>query len=143
MSWAPGIHVESYDPHRPSETLSLLRQAGWGFGDIILYEHYLGDFDCDFLEAPAASWEGLLKLLDEKAAAGEGIQLRFTWPEPFVFITCNQQGPLTLAIYPDASAPLISGSRAILDYSWLLQRTVVPLEQAGWNLSNIDCGQFQ
>lgn len=141
MSWSGSIHIKFYRAGSVSETLSILRDAGWGFyNDTVFYDYYPDPQDPSFSEkrSPVSDWGNILSLLDDKSENGETITLDFLWQGESPHITCLFNASNDLLILPDASIRL-PGSRYLTDFSWLLARLVIPLANAGFDVESVDC----
>ncbi len=142
MSWSAHIHITFYKVGSVSETLEVLRKAGWGFYDgRIFYDFYPNPDDPLFSEkqAPEASWPEVLRTLEAKSEEGEIVTLDFYWQSNGPHITCLMRSRTDLLILADASPPRLEGSRHLTDFSWLLARLAVPLIDAGFDIEEVEC----
>lgn len=125
-----------------SQTVTLLRAAGWGlWGGRLTYAHHLEADEVYGVEQQAYEPElpNVLRLLDEKSKAGEVIKIDLAWQVGELVITCMFSSAKEVLIFPSVDTPRLRGSRHLTDWNWLLTRTLVPLMEAGYDPESVEC----
>lgn len=142
MSWSAGIHIRFCQPVRLGGILEVLREAGWGFHDgSVSFE-----LDERLERGPESTWIDIVSLLETGLQSGQKTAVDFYWEgrwdaECGIHITCEMAHCDEMRIFPDASVPCLDGAYPFVDWSWLLNRIVLPLERNAFTIRSVDCSE--